>query len=193
MNQRLLWGRLFGVTVIAMFFVSQHHYEPNGGFLFFLKAVGFVLLVMSGIGRIWASAYIAGNKKKRVVQEGPYSICRNPLYFFSFLGFIGAGLAFGSLLIAGLLTLVFFLTHWPAIIREENYLRNSFGQEFKAFQASTPRFFPTFGNFRNPEQVTFNPRKFNKAVLEASLIIFAFGLIVIAHNQSLLPVLVRVF
>lgn len=196
MNQRLLWSKVFSFAVIALIFVSQNHYAPDSHFVFFLKAIGFILLVMSAIGRIWASAYIAGSKNVRIVQEGPYSICRNPLYFFSFLGFVGGGLAFGSLLIAGLLTLVFFLTHWPTILKEENYLRNRFGEDFQAFEAHVPRFFPAFGQLKNPEQATFSPRAFNKAVLEASLIILSFGLIALidmAHHQGGLPVLLKVF
>jgi protein-S-isoprenylcysteine O-methyltransferase Ste14 len=196
MNKRLLWARIFSFSVIGLIFVSQNHYPANSGFVFFLKSLGFVLLVAAGIGRIWSAAHIAGSKNVRIVQEGPYSISRNPLYFFSFLGFIGGGLAFGSLLIAVLLLLVFLLTHGPTILKEEQFLRDKFGDEFRAFEASTPRFFPAFWKLKNPEQACFNPAAFNKAVREATLIILSFGLITLidaAHTQGWLPVLFRVF
>jgi len=48
-----------------------------------IDIIGFTLIVLSGVGRIWSSAYIAGLKSKRVISYGPYSIMRNPLYFFS--------------------------------------------------------------------------------------------------------------
>ena len=43
-------------------------------------------------GRLWCSVYIAGKKNRELVKVGPYSVCRNPLYFFSLVGAIGAAL-----------------------------------------------------------------------------------------------------
>src|SRR6476660_1715925 len=30
--------------------------------------------------RLWATGYVGGRKRRELVTEGPYSLCRNPLY-----------------------------------------------------------------------------------------------------------------
>ena len=42
--------------------------------------------------RLWSTLHIGGHKRQRVVMDGPYSICRNPLYLFSLLATLGVGL-----------------------------------------------------------------------------------------------------
>ncbi len=84
-----------------------------------------------------ASAYIAGLKSKRVISYGPYSIMRNPLYFFSSLGFIGAGLTFGS-------TLIHYFQDSPLPnSHTDNHMRGGrpppIGEEFGAYGEGVPR------------------------------------------------------
>ena len=40
---------------------------------------GILLILTAIVGRAWCSLYIGGRKKSELVQEGPYSLCRNPL------------------------------------------------------------------------------------------------------------------
>ena len=54
-----------------------------------LELFGVALLAVAAMGRIWCLIYIAGRKNKELCQLGPYSLCRNPLYLFSFVGVIG--------------------------------------------------------------------------------------------------------
>jgi protein-S-isoprenylcysteine O-methyltransferase Ste14 len=51
--------------------------------------------VIAILGRAWSTRYIGERKANLLVTEGPYSVSRNPLYLFSFLG-----AQTGSLLIA---------------------------------------------------------------------------------------------
>ena len=58
----------------------------------------------------WSSLYIAGRKGRELVTVGPYSTCRNPLYFFSIVGAAGMGAQSGSLtlgLICGMIAASF--------------------------------------------------------------------------------------
>ena len=50
-----------------------------------MSILGFVLVVFGSFGRIWASLYIEGNKTKNLITAGPFSMVRNPLYFFSLI------------------------------------------------------------------------------------------------------------
>ena len=52
---------------------------------------GIAAIIVCILGRTWASLYIAGRKIEQFVTDGPYSVMRNPLYFFSIIGTAGAG------------------------------------------------------------------------------------------------------
>lgn len=54
----------------------------------FLKIVACVLI------GFWSILYIGGRKNQMIMQDGPYSMCRHPLYLFSTIGVFGFGLAF---------------------------------------------------------------------------------------------------
>ncbi len=158
--------------------------------------VGFVFIVLAGVGRIWAAAYISGFKSGKVIKDGPYSMMRNPLYFFSFLGFAGVGLVFGSIIFAILLIAVFLITHWPTILSEEAKLGKLFGQEYHDYCKATPRFFPKFSLFQNPETIEFYPRKFTKTLIEATYLIFSYALVKLLlwmHTAEILPNLINLY
>lgn len=107
-----------------------------------LELLGLLLLIAAALGRIWSYAHIGGRKNRELCTTGPYSLTRNPLYFFSFLGVVGAGLALQSLLLA-LSSTIAFLGYYRFVIRaEERRLRNLFGGDFDAFADRVPRFWP---------------------------------------------------
>ena len=144
-KKRLLTSRALGALILILAIVSVGN--PN----IYFDIIGFIFIVLAGVGRIWAAAYISGFKSGKIVKDGPYSMMRNPLYFFSFLGFAGVGLVFGSLILSALLVIVFLITHWPTILAEESKLRGIFGRDYDDYFNSTPRFFPKFSLFQNPD------------------------------------------
>lgn len=88
-----------------------------------------------------------GGKKKqvyadRLVVEGVYAHCRNPMYVGNVLVAIGMLLLIGqpwTMAVGG----VFFVFAYVAIVRsEELYLAGRFGDEFAAFCARSPRWLP---------------------------------------------------
>ncbi len=159
-----------------------------------LETVAYVLLTACAIGRIWCSAYMAGNKRKRLVIAGPYSLMRNPLYFFSFLGFIGAGLVLGSWAIAAALGLFFIATHWPTILAEERRLQGLFGAQFDHYCAKVPRFFPRSLKTTKLERADFSPPLFDAAVRDCALIMSVYVIaqgLEWSHVHEVLPVLIH--
>lgn len=51
-----------------------------------VEHLGLIAIMICIFGRASCSLYIGGRKKQEIVSNGPYSLCRNPLYVFSFIG-----------------------------------------------------------------------------------------------------------
>ena len=86
--------------------------------------------------------YIGGRKDLALCQSGPYSLSRNPLYFFSFLGLIGVCLAAQNILLT-IASAVLFLGYYRTVIaREEKRHVTLFGREYLLYMDRVPRFFP---------------------------------------------------
>ena len=116
-NKRLFIPKLLFLPAVAFALVSQHTYTEDGFWDTTWEVLSFLILTVAALGRVWTSAYISGRKNHELVVDGPYSLTRNPLYFFSFLGYVGAGLAFEKLTACLAFTIVFVFTHWPTILR----------------------------------------------------------------------------
>lgn len=92
--------------------------------------------------RLWATLYIGGHKSMSLVTDGPYAICRHPLYVGSFL--IALSLAvflMSPVVLVG--TLVISLFHALMIVpSEERHAAECFGDAYHEYCAVTPRFWP---------------------------------------------------
>ncbi|MFM7261867.1 MAG: methyltransferase family protein [bacterium] len=91
MNLRLTVSRVDLGAVVALALLAPHAWEKDGVTDSLLSAMGYILLLVGCAGRIWCALYIAGRKNRVLVDLGPYSLTRNPLYLFSCLAFVGAG------------------------------------------------------------------------------------------------------
>lgn len=70
--------------LIALSVVSQSIGGVDGPWHESVEAIGLAAIVLSIVGRAWCTLYIGGRKKAEIVDRGPYSISRNPLYVFTF-------------------------------------------------------------------------------------------------------------
>jgi protein-S-isoprenylcysteine O-methyltransferase Ste14 len=193
-NKRLIIPKLLFVPAIAFALVSKDIYIENGFWDTTWEVVAFLFLLIAAFGRVWCAAYISGRKNVELVTDGPYSLSRNPLYFCSFLGFIGAGLAFEKLTAALLFVVVFFFTHWPTILAEESKLRKKFGETYEDYAKSVSRFWPRLGPMNVPDSITISPKIFNRAVLHCSYIMLVYilaHLIEYGQGAGVIPVLLR--
>jgi len=136
--------------------------------------LGLLLLGAAALGRVWCLVFIAGKKKDIVQACGPYSIVRNPLYVFSFIGFIGFGLAVENPILAVILGIM-FVAYYPFIVRhEEKRLTVKFGVEYREYCSKTPRWIPDFRLYREPETMNVYPAKIREGMLDAMWFIWAY-------------------
>jgi protein-S-isoprenylcysteine O-methyltransferase Ste14 len=177
-------SRLIAVAVLALaLFVPQHHKNTLLEEILF-ENTGFVLLMLAALGRIWCAVYISGRKDRVLCTDGPYSLCRNPLYFFSFLGVTGFFLALRNFYALGI-TVLLFLVYYHFVIRsEERRLRALFGVAFDRYVRDTPRFIPAFRRIRSLESYTISPSIIERALKEVLWFLLAVNFIEIFDALS---------
>ena len=174
MISRLMLTRLLILATVPLFLFTHHTHEEGHLVDTALGAGGLILLLVAAGGRAWASLYIAGRKDQELVTQGPYSLVRNPLYLFSFVGVLGVGMAFGSITLATRMGVIFTLGHWPEVRREEERLALLFGEPYEAYRRRVPAFLPRVGVPATPLSLPVNPRTYSRALREAALIPLAF-------------------
>lgn len=192
---RILGSRLIVVVLFALLIVTEHVWIEGGLFDTFLDSVGFILVTVGALGRIWTSVYIAGYKNDKLIDVGPYSMVRNPLYFFSLVAAVGLALSAESLLVAGLMLVAFTLYYPFVILVEEKKLLQVHGDAFREYAAKTPRLIPNIYLFKEPAEYLIKPKKFEKASLDTMWFFWAFGIIQLIeslHEAHVLPVLFKI-
>ena len=149
-----------------------------------MSIIGFVLVVFGSFGRIWASLYIEGHKTKNLITAGPFSMVRNPLYFFSLIMLLGFSLALKSIYLPLSLLLIFVIFHIPTIANEEKKLQNTHGEKFEDYVRSTPRLIPNIFKYKKPEigeKVLVKISRINGVLIEIMGYLFLYTVIDIIY------------
>ena len=149
-----------------------------------MSIIGFVLVVFGSFGRIWASLYIEGHKTKNLITAGPFSMVRNPLYFFSLIMLLGFSLALKSIYLPISLLLIFVIFHIPTIANEEKKLQNIHGEQFENYVRSTPRLIPNIFKYKKPEigeKVLVKISRINAVLIEIMGYLFLYTVIDIIY------------
>lgn len=150
-----------------------------------LMTTGLLLTGVAAAGRLWCSLYIAGRKNRVLVTDGPYSVSRNPLYFFSLLGACGAAMATGMVSAPLILAVLFIAGYRPVILAEEVKLAHLFGAGYLAYRNQVPRFLPRWRLFRHGEPPQVTPRVFLDHALCVIWFPAAAGFLVLLHAAAL--------
>jgi len=166
----LTWFYTLCIAILAIFGESSYQATLLGKILF---TIGGSLAAVGAFGRLWCSLYISGYKNNTLISEGPYSLCRNPLYFFSFIGALGIGLSTGNLTIP-VMIIIGFAIYYPLVVSgEEARLAVIHGERFQVYRQNTPAFFLRFSAFQEPGEYTVRPKIFRKDIGDAVWFIWA--------------------
>lgn len=161
------------LALVGLALVSQSVGGVDGEWHERVEAVGFVAMILSIVGRAWCSLYIGGRKKAEIVDRGPYSITRNPLYVFSYIGAFGIGAQSGSVTIGLGFVLAAMAVFYLTVKREEAFLEREFGAVYTAYKARTPRFWPRFSLWRDEEELTIRPSLFVTTIRDGLVFLLA--------------------
>lgn len=148
------------------------------------------------VGRLWSILYIGGHKAHSIITEGPYSVMRNPLYFFSTIAAFGVGLQTGTVTAGVLFCVLCFIAFQIVIRREESYLLAAFGKAYADYLASVPRFFPKPSFYHDSGTLMISTRRLRSTLLDGLVFLIAFPLFEIAEylqEIGVLPVLLLLY
>lgn len=113
------------------------------------------LFIAGGIALYFASAFwgfaLRGkgtpaifDPPKKLVEEGPYHVMRNPMYWSVASVLLGEALIFHSLALAEVALAFFVGTNLFVLFYEEPVLRRKFGAEYEDYRRRVPRWLPHF-------------------------------------------------
>ena len=192
LRKRLLALAVAGTFVTCLFLQSAA--GPNTVGHDVLICVGLTLIFVGIIGRLWSTLYIGANKTIKLVTSGPYSVTRNPLYFFSTVAAAGVGALSGSVTMLVLFGTFCAMAFHIVILREEAVLCSLHPETYVDYLARVPRFWPNPSPYHSGEASGFYPRLLKKSLLDSTGFLAAVPLfMIIEHAQAvgLLPVLFR--
>lgn len=155
-----------------------------------IELFGLVAIVLCVLGRSYCSAFIGGIKNEGIMRLGPYSVVRNPLYVFSFFGVVGIGLLSDNVVFFVLMVATFFTYYKYVIDREEAYLTEKFGEEYLAYKAEVPRWWPNFSLWVEPEEMVTRPYFIRHTMMDAAVFFIAipaFALLERLHEYGYIP------
>jgi protein-S-isoprenylcysteine O-methyltransferase Ste14 len=191
-------SRVMAIFCLLIIIFTKSKNE-NVYFLEISEIIGYILLSIATLGRIWSAIYISGIKNDKLCMDGPYSMMRNPLYLFSFLGMIGAAWGAENIPLSILLAPIFIIYYYYVVKSEEERLLRIFGKEFQEYCNKVPRFFPKLKFYRSRDKVEVNPRLLMKNTIEAMCFVyFLFFLEILeflkgseAGSHKLIPTLIN--
>lgn len=192
---RIVATRIFAGMLILLLLLTDSRWAAYPLMDSAFEILGLILVTLGAFGRLWASLYISGYKVNHLITEGPYSVVRNPLYFFSFLGAGGLALAARSFLVVTLVVIAFLLYYPLVVAREEKKLADRHGAEYAQYAGRTPRFMPNLTLYHEPQTYLVNVRKHQQAFLDAMFFIWIYGILQViqtSHDTGLLPVLFKI-
>jgi protein-S-isoprenylcysteine O-methyltransferase Ste14 len=185
-------ARLLLLALLPAIVLTQPIWTEDGVFHEGLEWLGYVATIVCVLGRTWCTAYIGGRKNRELVDRGPYSVVRNPLYGFSLVGLAGIGLLSGSIVWATLLLAAAVLYFDFVVRREETHLLAAFPSAYRRYLERTPRWLPDPRLWRDVREVTIRPALVKRVLLDGACFLAAFPVfeaLAEAHAAGLLPAL----
>ncbi|MDH5559055.1 MAG: isoprenylcysteine carboxylmethyltransferase family protein [Alphaproteobacteria bacterium] len=181
------------VVLLGLLFVAPS-WGRHGLVTEIMRWTGYLGLIAGVMGRVWCSAYIGGRKSQLIIDVGPYSMTRNPLYVFSFMGLVGIGLVSGMLTFTLAFALAFALYYRGVVAGEETFLSGLHPDEFGDYVKRVPRWIPNPRLYREATESMGLPRNVLITIRETSTFFLAFPLLTLIgwlQDTGVLPVLLR--
>jgi len=193
-KKRIALTRAAFVPVILLAVFVQPSWNPESTTAYFVELSGYVFLLAGVAVRLWSIHYVGGRKSHELITDGPYSLCRNPLYVGTFLLTVGACLCFENVLMLAAAFLVVVPMHLAAARWEERHLLELFPEAFPEYARSVPRFWPRLRNYHSRDSLSVPVRAIRRIAIDTAgvLLIPALeDLLEVLHRTHIVPVLLQ--
>jgi len=139
------------LTAISVPLVKE---ETVADFLFGMA--GWATFCAGALFRWWATLYVGGRKDFELAVDGPYSVCRNPLYLGTFLLTLSIAFFLHSATFAIGLLIATPLYLSITVPWEEQQLLARFGDQYVAYRKRVPKFIPKLSGLRTRPTIQVN-------------------------------------
>lgn len=174
-RHRIAVWRIFFLTIAAIYLTGRPAWAGTW-VSDLLRLSGLLCVACAAMGRMWCALYISGRKNKELVVNGPYAICRHPLYLFNFIGFLGIAALTESLLICAMIAALFALYYPSVLASEERFLAQNFA-DFEAYKLQTPTFWPRLSLHHAPKTWEVDVSAFMRNVADSIWFLFFIGIV----------------
>ncbi len=189
-KSRMYVSRIAMVLVVLLVLFTRQTFKDGSPVHETLDLIGILLVALCAMGRIYSTAFLGGHKNQKLIDYGPFSVVRNPLYMFSLLGITGIALMSNQIFVIFGLPLAFLLLYEGLISREEKFLKETFGEEYEAYCKRVPQLIPRFSVYQAPDTIVASPKLLWQAFRDATvwfIPIEVFELIEFAQQTGWLP------
>jgi protein-S-isoprenylcysteine O-methyltransferase Ste14 len=163
------WLAISILVPVAAAVLVGHPSKPQDSFAdVAVDFVAWLLYVLGGAFRFWATLFIGGRKNRILVVEGPYSLCRNPLYVGSFLLAASLSVFLRSVTLGAAIALVATLYARMTIPAEQQHLEKIFGEAYREYLRRVPRFIPSAAVFRTARSIEVDVKAIHREAKRAS-------------------------
>jgi len=152
-----LWLLLLPLVLLSF---RDFHYPMGSPSLYRLWGLACFAASLAGVAlRVWVSGTVPegtsgrnrrGQKAESLNTSGAYSLLRHPLYLGNSLIALGVALFTRIWYLPVVVLLCCLLFYERIAFREEEFLEEKFGDEFREWAARTPALFPKLRGYRPP-------------------------------------------
>jgi protein-S-isoprenylcysteine O-methyltransferase Ste14 len=157
-RRRFRWRGAVGVIILvpaaAIALFSGPLSSDNSWLHVIIQAAGWLMFLFGAALRFWATLYIGGRKERELVTDGPFSLCRNPLYVGSLLIGVSAALFLESPVFVLAVIAVAIVYMRATIPIEESVLRTLHGAQYEAYCRRVRRFWPRELTVHSPSPIS---------------------------------------
>ncbi|MFH0827809.1 MAG: isoprenylcysteine carboxylmethyltransferase family protein [Candidatus Omnitrophota bacterium] len=138
-------GIVIIISIVVIVFFSRLLIRKESFFLSdVLEVIGVSLIFLGQLLRVSARGHKSENSKsgKKLIQDGPYALVRNPMYLGIILIGLGVVLFILEFWAFVLFVLLFAFRYWELFVKEEKMLSEAFGEQYSDYKKNVPRIIP---------------------------------------------------